>query len=121
MQDLDNKILLNAVKGKREFCISIIIINGSNLGLSLITTLIRRLVLELNMVSLIAFECFAAFSPLKLRLGGSLQDKVTYETEDDHQSCTPFVANTSEMFGFTQGCLPMHRWDELNNFFEKAG
>ncbi|KAJ9555152.1 hypothetical protein OSB04_009766 [Centaurea solstitialis] len=82
--DLNNKILLNAIKGEYNKTIS------------------------------------STFSPLKIRLGGTLQDRVMYQMVGDQEPCSQFTESSKELLGFSQGCLPMSRWDELNIFFQKS-
>ncbi|OWM86737.1 hypothetical protein CDL15_Pgr015773 [Punica granatum] len=82
----------------------------------------RSTLLTLDLTNKILLSAIKAFSPLRVRMGGTLQDKVTYETQaDDQTSCTPFTKNSSEFLGFSEGCLPMSRWDQLNAFFKQTG
>ncbi|KAL9154435.1 hypothetical protein ABFS82_10G113600 [Erythranthe guttata] len=75
--------------------------------------------LNLDLKNVVLFNAVKAFSPLRIRLGGTLQDRLIYQT-DRTEACTPFVYNTSELYNYTLGCLSLDRWDELNSFFTRS-
>ncbi|PPR82042.1 hypothetical protein GOBAR_AA38668 [Gossypium barbadense] len=54
-----------------------------------------------------------------IKVGGSLQDQVVYGV--GVKNCPNFMKNEDSLFGFSQGCLPMERWDELNKIFNQTG
>ncbi|PPR84903.1 hypothetical protein GOBAR_AA35806 [Gossypium barbadense] len=60
-----------------------------------------------------------AFNPLRIKVGGFLQDQVVYGV--GVKNCPNFMQNEDSLFGFSQGCLPMERWDKLNKFFNQTG
>ncbi|CAA0821074.1 Heparanase-like protein 3 [Striga hermonthica] len=75
--------------------------------------------LNVDLNNVILFNAIKAFSPLRMRLGGTLQDRLIYQTRNI--PCVPFIGNTSQLFNFTEGCMPLSRWDELNTFISRAG
>ncbi|XVF43198.1 hypothetical protein PTKIN_Ptkin02bG0021300 [Pterospermum kingtungense] len=77
-------------------------------------------ILDLNIFRLNAANYFSAFNPLRIRVGGSLQDQVVYNV-GRVKNCSRFKKKENGLFGFSEGCLPMKRWDELNNLFYQTG
>ncbi|XP_057869228.1 heparanase-like protein 1 [Cryptomeria japonica] len=82
---------------------------------------IQSSILNLDLKNPSFAKAIQAFAPLKVRLGGTLQDKLLYDVGNLSQPCHPFMRNTSLMFGFSKGCLTMSRWDEVNRFLAKTG
>ncbi len=60
---------------------------------------------------------FDTLSPFIWRLGGSLQDDITYEEPGNPAVvCTPITDDPTAQWGFTGGCLNRSRWSEIANF-----
>ncbi|XP_010936395.2 heparanase-like protein 2 [Elaeis guineensis] len=78
-------------------------------------------ILNLDLNNTILFNAIKAFKALRIRLGGSLEDQVVYKVGEEPATCEDFKLDKNGLFGFSEGCLSMCRWDELNAFFNKTG
>ncbi|ONM33166.1 Heparanase-like protein 1 [Zea mays] len=81
----------------------------------------RASVLNLDLTNPLLAKAIQAFSPLRIRVGGSLQDQVLYGTPNLGLPCDPFTKVSSGLFGFSQGCITLERWDDINDMFLKTG
>ncbi|CAN0923543.1 Heparanase-like protein 1 [Linum grandiflorum] len=61
-----------------------------------------------------------AFDPLRIRVGGSLEDLVVYKVGRAIKHFPKFKKQKNGLFGFSRGTLTMKRWDHLNAFFNKT-
>ncbi|XP_031488737.1 heparanase-like protein 2 [Nymphaea colorata] len=77
-------------------------------------------VLNLDLHNPLLAKVVKAFDRLRIRIGGSLQDQVIYDVGELQSPCLPFKRDKSGLFGYTEGCLRMDRWDELNKFFNQT-
>ncbi|KAJ1421842.1 Glycoside hydrolase, family 79 [Sesbania bispinosa] len=78
-------------------------------------------VINLDLSHPVLSKAIQALQPLRIRVGGSLQDQVLYEVGNLKSPCHPFQKMKGGLFGFSKGCLHMKRWDELNHFFHNTG
>ncbi|TYJ16738.1 hypothetical protein E1A91_A09G003600v1 [Gossypium mustelinum] len=76
--------------------------------------------LNLDLKKKVLINVIKAFNSLRIKVGGSLQDQVVYGV-GEVKNCPNFMKKEGSLFGFSQGCLPMERWDKLNNFFNQTG
>ncbi|XP_068326528.1 heparanase-like protein 2 [Pyrus communis] len=77
-------------------------------------------IFNLDLSNKILHNAVKAFNPMRIRVGGSLQDQVSYGVGFGDKSCNRFKKNDSGLFGFSEACLHHKRWDELNQFFNKT-
>ncbi|XP_027331645.1 heparanase-like protein 1 [Abrus precatorius] len=77
-------------------------------------------VVNLDLSNPLLAKAIQALKPLRIRVGGSLQDQVVYEVGSLKSPCQPFQKTKGGLFGFSKGCLHMKRWDELNHLFDET-
>ncbi|XP_043705072.1 heparanase-like protein 2 [Telopea speciosissima] len=78
-------------------------------------------ILNLDLNNQILKNAIKAFNPLRIRIGGSMQDQILYKVGNNIKNCPQITNDTNGLFGFSQGCLTMERWDQINNLFTQTG
>ncbi|MCL7024804.1 hypothetical protein MKW94_022672 [Papaver nudicaule] len=73
-------------------------------------------IMNLDLNNPILSNAIKAFKALRIRIGGSMQDQVLYKVGKSvkRYKCNNFENSTTGLFGFTDGCLTMERWDQIN-------
>ncbi|KAL2326161.1 hypothetical protein Fmac_025219 [Flemingia macrophylla] len=78
-------------------------------------------ILNMDLSNKILTNAIKAFNPLRIRLGGSVEDQIVYQF-GKQKKCPHFKKKEGGLFGFkAQRCLPKKRWDEVHDFFNKTG
>ncbi|KAJ7540923.1 hypothetical protein O6H91_10G036300 [Diphasiastrum complanatum] len=77
-------------------------------------------ILNLDLQNPILQSAVKALSPLMIRLGGTLQDRVIYDVGNIQRPCRPLIPGEG-LFNYVEGCLSLRRWQALNEFFQKTG
>ncbi|ONK60337.1 uncharacterized protein A4U43_C08F17200 [Asparagus officinalis] len=80
-------------------------------------------VLNLDLKNPILKNAIKAFNqpPLRVRIGGSLQDQIVYKVGKNHPKCEKLKLVKGALFDFSAGCLNMCRWKKLNKLFQDSG
>ncbi|KAL8122291.1 hypothetical protein AgCh_018876 [Apium graveolens] len=77
--------------------------------------------LNLDLKNKVLANAMKAFNPMRLRIGGSLEDQTVYKV--GLVTKCPHFKNRMNVrrFGFSNGCITMERWDQLNQLFNETG
>ncbi|XP_022957360.1 heparanase-like protein 1 [Cucurbita moschata] len=76
--------------------------------------------LNLDLQNIILSKAIKEFNPLRIRVGGSLQDQIIYKVGNSVKKCPQMKKQDDGLFGFSKGCFHMERWDELSDMFNKT-
>ncbi|KAK7307068.1 hypothetical protein VNO77_39803 [Canavalia gladiata] len=75
---------------------------------------------NLDLGNKILSNAVKAFNPLRIRLGGSLQDQIIYQFGGLNE-CPVMKKEDGGLFGFSIGCLTKKKWDQIHEFVSKTG